>query len=163
MSLSGCSCSKEFYHNDSIRAINQSQPFSDGFLQQCSFIYSECPQEIASYKPFFWQDFFFVVRLMWWNNIDVKNICKYLTVLLLFHRQIRNLLQGMKIYIQTYQLRITIMKISLRSETSASLPWKIFISSDRSSCTDDGLLYIYPATFSDFEHLCLSILLQVSL
>ena len=41
------------------------------------------------------------------------------------------------------------------------------ISSDRSSCTDDGLLYIYlyiyPATFSDFEHLCLSILLQVSL
>ena len=40
------------------------------------------------------------------------------------------------------------------------------ISSDRSSCTDDGLLYIYlsaAATFSDLEHLCLSILLQVSL
>ena len=38
------------------------------------------------------------------------------------------------------------------------------ISSDRSSCTDDGLLYIRAAaTFSDFEHLCLSILLQVSL
>ena len=40
------------------------------------------------------------------------------------------------------------------------------ISSDRSSCTDDGLLYIYPKqqpTFSDLEHLCLSILLQVSL
>ena len=39
----------------------------------------------------------------------------------------------------------------------------VIISSDRSSCTDDGRLYIYPATFSDFEHLCLSILLQVSL
>ena len=38
-----------------------------------------------------------------------------------------------------------------------------FVSSDRSSCTDDGLLYIYQPTFSDFEHLCLSILLQVSL
>ena len=40
------------------------------------------------------------------------------------------------------------------------------VSSDRSSCTDDGLLYIYPQqqpTFSDLEHLCLSILLQVSL
>ena len=38
------------------------------------------------------------------------------------------------------------------------------VSSDRSSCTDDGLLYIRAAaTFSDFEHLCLSILLQVSL
>ena len=42
----------------------------------------------------------------------------------------------------------------------------VFVSSDRSSCTDDGLLYIRSsssATFSDFEHLCLSILLQVSL
>ena len=37
------------------------------------------------------------------------------------------------------------------------------VSSDRSSCSDDGLLYIYPATFPDFEHLCLSKLLQVSL
>ena len=42
----------------------------------------------------------------------------------------------------------------------------LLFSSDRSSCTDDGLLYIYPKqqpTFSDLEHLCLSILLQVSL
>ena len=38
-----------------------------------------------------------------------------------------------------------------------------FVSSDRSSCTDDGPQYIRGATFSDFEHLCLSILLQVSL
>ena len=38
------------------------------------------------------------------------------------------------------------------------------VSSDWSSCTDDGLLYIRAAaTFSDFEHLCLSILFQVSL
>ena len=40
----------------------------------------------------------------------------------------------------------------------------LLFSSDRSSCTDDGLLYIRAAaTFSDFEHLCPSILLQVSL
>ena len=40
----------------------------------------------------------------------------------------------------------------------------IVVSSDRSSCTDDGLLYIRAAaTFSDLEHSCLSILLQVSL
>ena len=47
---------------------------------------------------------------MCWSSICVKNICKYLTVLLLFHHQIRNLLHGMKIYMQTYQLGITIMK-----------------------------------------------------
>ena len=40
----------------------------------------------------------------------------------------------------------------------------VIVSSDRSSCTDDGLLYIRAAaTFSDFEHLCLYILFQVSL
>ena len=38
------------------------------------------------------------------------------------------------------------------------------VSSDRSSCTDDGLLYIQSGkpTFSDLEHLCLSILLLLS-
>ena len=52
-----------------------------------------------------------------WSNICVKNICKYLTVLLLFHHQIRNLLPGMKIYMQTYQLCITIMEIFSWSQT----------------------------------------------
>ena len=51
--------------------------------------------------------------------------------------------------------------------TLVTIIFIVIISSDRSSCTDDGLLYIRgggaAATFSDFEHLCLSILLQVSL
>ena len=76
--------------------------------------------------------------------------------------EIQEIKADVKMVVEVIEYTKQIMTISFRGGMNLKKSILV-ISSNRSSCTDDGLLYIYPATFSDFEHLCLSLLLQVSL